>query len=168
MNKRNILLIIVCAIGILLIYFIDLFKLNYRLTGWEEFGEAPVVVNHVEYFVANTPNIIGYTDHGLGEEVTCYEAVAFVESDTGETYRCCDAGERISCLQGDFSSDIPATDEKCVSELQEIFGVPGTLPGSNEYHLFGSCSGGRFAELTVVQLDDNGAIRWRHVTRCVW
>ena len=156
MNRKNILLIAICAVLLLLVYTVDLFKLNYRLTGWKEFGDAPVVISHIQYFVADTPNIIGYTDRALGEEVSCLEFVAFVETDMQESYRCCDTLGKISCLQGDFSSDIPPADEQCIAELVDIFGVPDALPGSKEYQFYGSCSGGRFAELTVVQLDNNG------------
>lgn len=163
MNKKNILLIAALLLPVILVYTVDLFKLAYRLAGWEQFGEAPVAIAHIEHFVADTPNIIGYTDHALGEEVTCFEAVAFVESEAGEPYRCCNADGRISCLAGDFSSDIPQTDEGCVAELRGIFGVPDSLAGAKEYQFFGDCQGGRFAELTVVQLDGNGAIQWKHV-----
>ena len=127
MSKKNIILIATLAVLVLLIYGVDLFKLNYRLVGWNEFGEPPITISHIQYFVADTPNIISYLDRSVGEEVTCYEAVAFVESDANETYRCCDTGDRISCLRGDFSSDIPSSDEQCVSELKSIFGVPDTL-----------------------------------------
>jgi hypothetical protein len=163
MSKKNILLLTILAVLTLLVYIVDLFKLNYRLAGWEEFGEPPVLISHVQYFIADTPNIIGYLDRSIGEEVTCFAAVAFVESDTGEKYRCCDTGELISCLDGDFSSDIPTTDEQCVSELKDIFGVPDTLAGAKEYQIFGDCFGGRFAELTVVQLDESGKIHWKHL-----
>ncbi|HAV76048.1 MAG TPA: hypothetical protein DCX53_01705, partial [Anaerolineae bacterium] len=125
---------------------------------WKEFGESPVLVDHIEYFVADTPNSIGYTDRMVGDKVTCTEAVAFIETDANEPYRCCDTGERISCLEGDFSSDIPTVDEGCTSELRKIFGVPDTLEGAQKYLFFGDCSGGRFAELTVVQLDGSGRI----------
>ena len=163
MSKKNVLLLTILAILTLLVYTIDLFKLNYRLADWKEFGEPPVLISHVQYFIADTPNIISYLDRSIGENVTCFEAVAFVEADTGETYRCCDAGEQVSCLKGDFSSDIPDTDEQCVSELKDIFGVPDTLAGAKEYQIFGDCLGGRFAELTVMQLDDTGRILWKHV-----
>ena len=163
MNKKNIILITVLAILVLLTYTIDLFKLNYRLTGWSEFGDPPVLISHVQYFVADTPNIISYLDRSISEEVTCYGAVAFVETDTNETYRCCDAEGRVSCLEGDFSSDIPPADEQCVSELKVLFGVPDTLAGTHEYQFYGECRGGRFAELTVVQLDTSGKIRWKYV-----
>lgn len=163
MNKKNILLITVCAILVLLVYTIDLFKLNYRLADWEEFGDASLLISHVQYFYADTPNIIGYTDRTLGKYVTCSETVAFVETDSQQTFRCCDTRETISCLAGDFSSDIPTDDEQCVTELRHIFGVPETLAGSKEYQFYGSCSGGRFAELTVVQLDEDGMLRWKHV-----
>ena len=163
MEKKNILLMAGCAVLLVLVYAVDLFKLNYRLADWEEFGEAPVAISHVQYFFADTPNIISYLDRDLGANVTCFEAVAFVESDTQEPYRCCDAEGRVSCLQGDFSSDIPAAAEQCIAELRQIFGIPDTLPGAKEYQFYGSCSGGRFAELTVVQLDESGSIRWKHV-----
>lgn len=163
MEKKNIILMASCAVLLVLVYAVDLFKLNYRLTGWKEFGETPFVVSHVQYFVADTPNIISYLDRSIGEQVTCFEAVAFVETDAGESHRCCEADGRISCLAGDFSSDIPQTDEGCIAELQDIFGVPDTLAGAKEYQFFGSYQGGRFAELTVVQLDGGGAIRWKHV-----
>lgn len=163
MNKKNILLIAVLLLLSLSIYAVDLFKLTYRLADWKQFGEAPIAIDHIEYFVADTPNIIGYTDHALGEEITCFEAVAFVETDSGEPHRCCNADGRISCLAGDFSSDIPQTDEGCIAELRGIFGVPDSLAGTKEYQFFGSCQGGRFAELTVIQLDEKGAIQWKHV-----
>jgi len=163
MNGRKILLVTVCAILALLIYSIDLFKFNYRMADWQEFGSAPVDISHIQYFVGDTPNVLGYTDHTLGKQVTCTEAVAFVETDTGETYRCCDTLNEISCIEGDFSSDIPAMDEACIAELQGVFGVPASLAGAREYMSFGSCSGGRFAELTVVQLDDSGRIQWKFV-----
>ncbi len=163
MSKKNILTITMVGILVLLIYAADLFKLNYRLANWEEFGDAPVLISHIQYFVADTANIIGYTDRVLGKEVTCSEAVAFVETAPGESYRCCDTREQISCLKGDFSSDIQPTNEQCIAELRELFGVPETHAGSREYQLYGECSGGRFAELTVVQLDTNGIIRWKHV-----
>lgn len=163
MNKRNILLIAVLLLLAILVYTVDLFKLTYRLADWEQFGEAPVSIAHIEYFVSNTPNIIGYTDHALGEEVTCFEALAYVETEAGEPHRCCDAGGRISCLAGDFSSDIPQTDEGCIAELRGIFGVPDSLAAAKEYQFFGDCRGGRFAELTVVRLDERGMVQWKHV-----
>ena len=161
--EKKILLMASCAVLLVLVYAVDLFKLNYRLTGWKEFGDAPVAISHVQYFDADTPNIISYLDRSLGAEVTCFEAVAFVMSDARESYRCCDAEGRVSCLQGDFSSDIPVADEQCITELRQIFGVPDTLPGAKEYQFYGDCLGGRFAELTVVQLQDGGAIRWKQV-----
>ena len=163
MNKKNILLIVVCGVVILSIYTLDLFKLTYRMTNWEMFEDIPFFISHIQHFTADTPDILGYTDQTLEEEVSCFEAIAFIETDTQEEYRCCDAGEKTSCLKGDFSSDIPPIDEKCVSELKEIFGVPDILAGSMEYQFYGSCSGGRFAELTVVQLDNDGNIQWKFV-----
>lgn len=163
MNKKNILLITVLVSLTLLVYTVDLFKLTYRLADWKEFGATPVAISHVQYFIADTPNIITYLDRSIGEEVTCFEAVAFVESGAGQSHRCCATDGRISCLEGDFSSDIPQPDEGCVAELRGIFGVPDSLAGAREYQSFGDCRGGRFAELTVVQLDGDGAIQWKHV-----
>lgn len=163
MNKTKILLLTICGILVLSIYTLDLFKLTYRFANWERFKSAPVVVSHIQYFIADTPDILGYTDHTLDEKVTCYQAVAFVETDTQESYRCCDTDEKISCLEGDFSSDIPAADAECVAELKNIFGVPDTLAGSKEYQFYGTCSGGSSANLTVVQLDTDGNIQWKYV-----
>jgi len=163
MKNRNVVWIVVCAAAVLLIYSIDLFKLNYQMTSWQDFGNPPMKVDHINYFVADTPNIIGYTDHTLGREVTCFEAVAYVKTDIQETYRCCDAEGTISCLEGDFSSDIPPVDEECTASLRTIFGVPATLDGAKEYLAYGSCPDIRFGELTVVRLDNNGQIQWKYV-----
>lgn len=163
MNKKNILMIAILLLLSLAVYAVDLFKLTYRLADWEQFGEAQVAIAHIEYFVADTPNIVSYLDRSIGEQVTCFEAVAFIETEAGEPHRCCEADGRISCLAGDFSSDIPQTDEGCIAELRDIFGVPDTLAGAKEYQFFGSCQGGRFAELTVVQLDEKGSIQWKSV-----
>jgi len=163
MNRKNIILIAACVVAVLLIYTVDLFKLNYRMAGWNDFGETPVKIDHVQYFVADTPNVIGYTDHTLGQKVTCFEAVAYVETDTQEKYRCCDTGEQISCYAGDFSSDIPPVDDQCVAELQSMFGVPPAPAGAKEYTSYGNCSGGEAVELTVMQLDNDGKIQWKYV-----
>lgn len=66
MSRRNILLLAICAFLLLLVYTVDLFKLNYRLTGWKEFGNTPFVVSHIQYFDADTPNIISYLDRPWG------------------------------------------------------------------------------------------------------
>lgn len=162
MSNRNIILLVVLAGLTLLVYTIDLFKLNYRLTDWSEFGVAPVPIAQVQYFVADTPNIISYHDINLDERVTCFESLAYLETDTQENYRCCNTVDAISCLEGDFSTEIPPVDDQCIAELKEIFGVPDTLEGVKEYQVFGECLGGRFAELTVVQRDEDGAIRWKN------
>jgi hypothetical protein len=107
--------------------------------------------------------VIGYTDHTLGQKVTCFEAVAYIETDTNEKYRCCDTGEMISCYAGDFSSDIPPVDAECVAQLQTIFGVQASLTGAKEYTSYASCSGGDAVELTVMQLDNDGKIQWKNV-----
>jgi hypothetical protein len=163
MNKKNVILLASCGIVILAIYALDLYKLTYRLAAWEKFKAAPVVISHIEYFVADTPDILGYTDHTLGETVTCYQAVAFVETETQENYRCCDTDEKISCIKGDFSSDIPSADDECITELKSVFGVPDTLAGAKEYQFYGNCSGGSSPNLTVVQLDTDGNIQWKYV-----
>lgn len=163
MNQKNIILIATCVAAALLIYTVDLFKLNYRMTNWNDFGETPVKIDHVNYFVADTPNVLGYTDHTLGQQVTCFEAVAFIETDTQEKYRCCDTGDLISCYAGDFSSDIPPVDTECIAELQSIFGVPPSFTGAKEYTSYASCSGGKAVELTVMKLDNNGKIQWKNV-----
>lgn len=162
-KNKSILVILIGAIAILLIYSIDIFQLNYRLTGWESFGETPVSVDHLQYFMADTPNVIGYREPDSGETVSCAEAIAFVETDLQASYRCCDTGERISCLAGDFSSDIPAANEECVHNLREIFGIPASLAGTKDYKIYGSCPDGGEAEVTIVQLNDNGQILWKSV-----
>lgn len=164
MNRKNSILILVCAIGILLIYSIDLFKLNYRLKEWNDFGSTPVEVAHVQYFIADTPNMIGYTDPDTHETVSCELSVAYVTTNAGDSYRCCDTGEKISCLQGDFSKEIPASDEACTANLQNIFGAPTSLAGTKQYTNFGDCTGGKPAALTVVQLDNHGRILWKSAT----
>ncbi|PWB69399.1 MAG: hypothetical protein C3F07_19350 [Anaerolineales bacterium] len=162
MHKNNLLTIAILLLLILSAYTVDLFKLTYRLADWKQFGEAPVAISHVQYFVADTPNIISYPDPALGEAVTCFEAIAFVKTDAGKPHRCCETDGRVSCLEGDFSSEIPQADVQCTTELRDIFGVPDSLAGAKEYQFFGGCQGGGFAELTVVQLDANGAIQWKH------
>ena len=144
----------------LLIYSTDLFKLAYRTAGWEAFGDVPVAIGSVQYFVADTPDIIGYTEPDSGERVSCAVTVAYVETETRETYRCCDTGERISCLAGNFSSDIPAMDEECVGRLKDIFGVPEALENAREYRTFGDCPSGA-SRLTVIQVDRHEGILWK-------
>jgi hypothetical protein len=115
-KNRNGLIILVCIAAAVLIYSIDFFKLDYRMTGWEQFGESPVTPARIQYFVADTPNLIGFKDTG-GESVSCAETVAYVETEAQETYRCCDTGDRIACLAGNFSTDIPPSDEACNNRI---------------------------------------------------
>lgn len=162
-RNRNTLVVLISAIAVLLIYTVDIFKFNYRLKGWEQFGQIPVAAGRVQYFMTDTPNVIGYREPDSGETVRCAETIAFVETDAQAPYRCCDTGERISCLAGDFSSDIPAADEECTNSLREIFGIPASLAGAKDYKIYGNCPAGGEAEVTVVQLDDNRQILWKSV-----
>ncbi len=162
-KNKNMLVVLACVIAAILLYSVDIFKLNYRLAGWKQFGETQVTINSIHYFTADTPNVIGYTEPDSGERVSCAEAVAFIETNTQAPYRCCDTGERISCLAGDFSSDIPAADEECTNSLREIFGIPAAPAEARDYKIFGSCPDGGEAEITVVQIDDNGQILWKSV-----
>ncbi|MEW6241708.1 MAG: hypothetical protein AB1564_12950, partial [Chloroflexota bacterium] len=162
-KSKNMLVALVCVIAVILLYSVDIFKLNYRLVGWKQFGETPGTINSIRYFMADTPNVIGYTEPDSGERVSCAEAVVFVETDTRAPYRCCDTGERTSCLAGDFTSDIPAADEECTTSLRDIFGIPASMAGTRDYRMFGSCPDGGEAEITVVQLHDNGQILWKSV-----
>ena len=152
--------ILVGIAAALLIYSTDIFKLAYRTAGWEEFGQAPVTVGRVQYFVADTPDIVGYIEPDSGERVSCAETVAYVETEAQETYRCCDTGGRISCLAGNFSSDIPTASEECIGRLKDIFGVPATLSNVREYKVLGSCPSGA-SRLTVIQIDPRGNILWK-------
>lgn len=161
-KNKNGLIILVCVIAIILIYSIDLMKLTYRMTNWQSFGKTPVTVSQVQYFIADTPNVIGYSEPG-GSQVSCATTVAYVTTDAGKPYRCCDTGEKISCLARDFSSDIPAMDEACLNSLREAFAIPATLEGAADYHVFASCSDAGASELTVTQIDATGQILWKHL-----
>jgi hypothetical protein len=161
-KNRNGLIIVVCAVAIILIYSVDIMKLTYKMTDWQSFGQTPVTVSQVQYFLAEAPNVIGYSEPG-GSQVSCATTVAYVKTSSEETYRCCDTGDIISCLARDFSSDIPAMDEACLNGLREAFAIPSTLPGATDYQLYGSCSGDGASELTVTQVDANGQILWKFV-----
>lgn len=144
----------------LLIYSTDLFKLAYRAAGWEAFGDVPVAVGRVQYFVADTPDIIGYTEPDSGERVSCAVTVAYVETEAGKTHRCCDTGKKISCLAGDFTREIPPADDECLRGLSAMFGVPDSLANVKDYQVFANCSSGA-SSLTAVQIDNNGRILWK-------
>jgi hypothetical protein len=164
MQSKTVLLILFCGIFLLLIYAVNWFHIMYRLTPWDRLGETPVIPVQIIYFVADTPNIIGYLEPETGESVTCAQAVAYVSTTAGKNYRCCDAGQRISCLAGDFSTEIPATDPACTDRLRLAFGVPDSLTGVNDYEASGDCTEGGNPQLTVVQLDAENRIQWKAVS----
>ena len=161
------LVIFICAIVILAIYSIDLFKLNYRFISWNSFGQLPIEASQIQYFVPDTPNVIGYSESGSGELVSCATTVAYLKTNSDETYRCCDTGNKISCLGGNFSSDIPASDQECKNRLQKIFAIPVSLAGSRDYQMFAHCQQGDnvdIADITVVQIDNSGQLLWKHMS----
>ena len=151
------LIILISALAILLFYTVDIFKLSYRLEDWQTFGEMPVAVREVQYFMADTPNLIGYPEPGSGTTVSCSTSVAYVETASGETYRCCDTRDKISCLAGNFSNEIPVVDEECTDSLKQAF----SIPDNPAYQFYGSCSDADAIQLTIVQLDDSGQILWK-------
>jgi len=162
-KNKNGIIILICLLAVVLIYFIDPLKLSYRTAAWKTFGQAPVEIVRVDYFIPDTPDVIGYPEPGSGEMVSCSTTVAYVSTAAGEAYRCCDTGNRSSCLAGDFSSDIPAEDPECTRRLQNALGVPTTLEGVQDYHVFSNCAEGSNAELTVTQLDGSGTLLWKYL-----
>ena len=162
-KNRNGVIILVCIAAALLAYSIDVFKLNYRMTGWKSFGDSPVAPARLQYFIPDTPNLIGFKEDGSGETVSCAVTVAYLETGTGETHRCCDTGDRIACLAGNFSTDIPATDEACNDSLRDLLGIPESLSGTIDYKIFGNCPDGTQADVTVAQIDSNGQILWKFI-----
>lgn len=161
-RNRNGVVILVSIIAILLIYSIDLYKLNYQMKPWEQFGEIPIPANQIQYFTADTPDVVGYKEIESGEMVSCATTVVYVRTSADETYRCCDTGDRISCLARDFSSDIPTTDVECTNYLRGLLGVPDSLMNTKDYRVYGSCPSGA-SNLTVAQLDDTGQILWKTI-----
>jgi len=161
MKSKTILLILVCAIAVLLIYAMDWFRLMYLSTPWDQLGETPITPAQVIFFNADTPNVIGYVEQETGENITCAQAVAYVETAAGEMYRCCNTAEKISCMAGDFSPDIPPRDPVCTDGLRLAFGLPASLPDVKDYEAYGNCSEDGNPKLTVVQLDANGRILWK-------
>ena len=162
MNMRG-LIILLSALVILAIYTVDSLKLSYRLKAWESFGEMPVPAGEILYFVPNTPNRISYTDRESGASVSCATTLIYVKTTSGDTYRCCDAGGRISCLAGEYSNEIPMPDRACTDSLKRAFAVPDAVESAVDYQLYGSCVQGGASQLTVVKLDGNGHIRWKHM-----
>ena len=159
-KNRNGLGILFCVILIVLIYSVDVVKLAYKMTDWNSFGEMPITPTKLQYFIPDTPDVIGYNETS-GLRVNCATTVAYVQTDAGDMYRCCDTGERIACLTSDFSNEIPAMDEACINSLRESFAIPATLEGTKDYQLYGSCSESGPSELAVAQIDANGQILWR-------
>lgn len=162
-KNRNGVFILVCIVAAVLVYSIDVFKLNYRLNGWKSFGDSPVAPARLQYFIPDTPNLIGFKEEGSGETVSCALTLAYLETEAGKTYRCCDTGDRIACLAGNFSTDIPATDEACNQSLRELLGIPESLPGTIDYKVFGNCIDGTQADVAVTQIDSNGQIHWKFI-----
>jgi hypothetical protein len=157
------LIILLSALVILAIYTVDFLQLSYRLHAWEAFGEMPVPAEEIRYFVPNTPNRISYTDPTSGTGVSCETTLAYVKIASGDTYRCCDAGGRIACLAGEYSNEIPLPDRACTDSLKRAFAVPDAVESAVDYQLYGSCAQGGPSQLTVVQMDDNGRILWKHM-----
>ena len=161
LNTRNMLLFLAGLLAIILIYSIDLYKLTYRLQGWKTFGQAPLAGSQIQYFVPDIPALIGFREPESGEAVTCGTTVAYVKTGEG-TYRCCDTGDRIACLAGNFSGEIPVADEQCTQAMKSTFGVPDTLVNTADYKVFASCANGSLA-VTVTQIDSSGQILWKTV-----
>jgi hypothetical protein len=155
------LIILLSSIAILLFYTLDFNSLSYRVKDWETFAEMPVAAGRIQYFVADTPLLIGYTDPLSRTSISCATTVAYVETGSGDTYRCCDTGNGISCLGGDFSNEIPAVDETCTEQLRQAFSVPAIQEGAADYRLYGSCADSPAPRLTIVQLDTQGQILWK-------
>jgi hypothetical protein len=162
-KNRTGLVILVSLTIIILIYSIDGFKLYERLTGWRQFGETPIPVSQIRYFNADTPNFIGYTEPDSGERLSCATTVAYMRTAAGDEYRCCDSGTKISCVAGDFSTEIPVTDEACTGRLREIFGIPAVPDGALDFQAYGMCPEGRVGAITLAQVDDTGRILWKRL-----
>jgi hypothetical protein len=162
-----VLILLASLLAIILIYSINLYKLTYRLQGWTEFGKTPVAVSQIQYFLADTPALIGFRDPETGEPVTCATAVAYVKTAADETYRCCDTGDRIACQAGDFSSEIPVIDENCTGFVGRAFGIPVQPANTTDYKIFGSCAGNTArmtaSGVTVTQIDSRGQILWKTI-----
>jgi hypothetical protein len=167
LKNRIWLVLLASLLAIVLIYSIDLYKLTYRLQGWKEFGQTPVAISQIQYFMADTPDLIGFRDPPTGESVTCGTTVAYVKTAAEELYRCCDTGDRVSCLAGDFSREIPASDENCTGFVADAFGIPARPANTIDYRIFGDCPGdtaGMTASgVTVAQINSSGQILWKTI-----
>lgn len=160
-QNKNILILLASLLSILLIYSVNLYELSYKLKGWEKMGQSPVAARQIQYLMADTSALVGFKDPESGEQVTCGTSIAYVKTAAGDPYRCCDTGEKIACLAGDFSTEIPVFDEACTSSLKEVFAIPDTLEDTVDYQVFGNCSGA--IGVTVAQIDSSGQIQWKAV-----
>lgn len=158
LKNKNALTILLCVIAAVLIYSIDIFPLAYNLTPWKQFGDLPIQPARLVYLLADTPNVISYREPGASETVTCAEAVVYLETTDGDSTRCCQTETKISCLPGDYETDIPPADEACVRTLRETFGVPETL------QTFAECPEGGNPQMIVVNMDADSRISWKTLT----
>lgn len=162
LKNRNVIFIILCLLVIALIYAVDIFPLAYNLTPWARFGDLPIGYTRLAYLEADTPNVISYREPGAADPVTCAEAVAYLETSIAgnpSITRCCQAETKISCLDGDFSADVPPFDEACAQTMREMFRI-----SDNSLHVFAECPEGGNPEMTVVQTDESGDISWKTMT----
>jgi hypothetical protein len=162
-KNRTGLIILISIIAALLMYSVDVFKLTYRMTNWKEFGSSPVTPAHIQYFVADTPNLIGFKEDGSGASVTCAVTVAYMETEAGKTARCCDTDDHIACMAGNFSTEFPVPEETCSNSMRELLGIPASLAGAKDFQVFGNCSGDADTEVTITQIDSTGNILWKYI-----
>ena len=158
LKNRSVKFILLCLLAVVLIYAVDIFPLAYNLTAWKQFGTLPIKPARLVYFVADTPNLIGYREPGASEPVTCAESVAYLETTGGDITRCCQAETKISCLPGDYTPEMHPSDETCVSTMRETFGVAGSL------QVFAECPEGGNPQMTVVQMNADGQITSKTMT----
>lgn len=159
LKNRSLQFILLCLLAIVLIYAVNIFPLTYNLTSWKSFGDLPIQPSRLVYFTADTPNVITYREPGASDPVTCAEAVAYLETTGGDITRCCQTETKtVSCLPGDYSLEIPATDEACISTMRGTFGVAESL------QVFAECPEGGNPEMTVVQMDAQDQITWKSLT----
>ena len=153
LKNRSVQFMLLCLLAIALIYTVNIFPLAYNLTSWKSFGDLPIKSSRLVYFVADTPNVIGYRERGAPEPVTCAESVAYLETSAGDITRCCQTETKtISCLPGDYAPEIPATDETCISTMRTSFGVDESL------QVFAECPEGGNPRMTVVEMGADGQI----------
>lgn len=159
LKNRSALSILLYLLAIALIYAVNIFPLAYNLTSWKSFGDLPIETSRLVYFVADTPNVISYRQQGATDSVTCSEAVAYLETSSGDITRCCQTEVKtVSCLSGDYVSEIQTSDETCISTMRETFGVDASLL------MFAECPEGGNPEMTVTQIDAEDQITWKTLT----